>query len=63
MKSQSSTILITGGKGKLASHLINIIEKIDQYSVLAPSKSELDITNRGQIKSYLDAMKHQNKNK
>ena len=50
----SYKILITGGKGNLASHLIKEIKKQKDFEVYAPSKRELDITSEINIKRILD---------
>lgn len=50
-------ILITGGKGNLASHLIKEIEKNKTLKLYAPSKGELDITSEMSIRECLDCFK------
>ena len=50
-------ILITGGQGNLASHLVTEIEKDKSLKLYAPSKSELDITSEVSVKKCLDFFK------
>ncbi|UZO81869.1 dTDP-4-dehydrorhamnose reductase [Aquimarina sp. ERC-38] len=42
-------ILVTGGKGQLASSIKDISKQFDTYSFFFPSSKELDITNKNQV--------------
>lgn len=45
-------IVITGGRGQLGIELIRLLGK--HYLVFAPSKNELDITQKRQVEQYID---------
>jgi dTDP-4-dehydrorhamnose reductase len=44
-------IVITGGSGQLGSELIRLLQRY--YHVFAPSRSELDITQKRQVEQYM----------
>ena len=50
------TVLISGGSGKLASHLLGHGKEIG-YSIISPSRKEMDVTNRQSIAKALDIHK------
>jgi dTDP-4-dehydrorhamnose reductase len=45
-------IVITGGRGQLGVELIYLLRK--QYHVFAPTRNELDITQKRQVEQYMD---------
>src|SRR5690554_2108722 len=51
-KGDMNRIVITGGRGQLGSELIQVLLK--DYHVFAPSKQELDITQKRQVEQYME---------
>ena len=52
----ASTVVITGGHGSLASHMATVFrERAPHWTVLTPSRSELDVTDAESIKDFFAA--------
>lgn len=47
-------ILITGSSGLLGSELLSLLKPNEKFDVLAPNRTELDITNYKNVKNYIE---------
>ena len=54
--SNKKIVLLSGGTGKFAKHLIEELDH-NKYDICAPSSQEMDITNRVQIKDFIEHLK------
>lgn len=50
-------VLISGGQGDIAQAIKELLEKDEKYIVYAPSKTEMDVTDKNSVSAYISKIK------